>query len=426
MRVAHVITRLIVGGAQENTIASVLGLRQKTGLEVSLISGPTTGPEGSLEPRVAGIPGLLTIVPELIRPVSPWHDWLALRKLTALFRAQRPDLVHTHSGKAGVLGRLAAHAAGVPLIVHTIHGPSFGAFQGALANFAFRAAERRAGRVTTHFVSVANAMTEQYLAAGIGKPEQYTRIFSGFDLEPFLNAKNDPALRAKLGIAPDDFVIGKVARLFEHKGHMDLLAAALPLMERFPRVKILLVGDGNLRPSLEAMIHQMPGGKPLQGRVIFTGLVRPEEVPDYIGIMDAVAHLSRREGLARVLPQALAAGKPIVAYDCDGAREVCLDNETGFLVKPEKEEAVFAHVLSTQKQLVQASADTLTGREPETLRAESLESVTHWLGELITKPVLCERLGTRGRELVKEWFPTQRMVDELQELYLRLQATRTK
>lgn len=425
MRVAHVITRLIVGGAQENTIASVLGLREKPGLEVSLISGPTTGPEGSLEPRVAGIPGLLTIVPELIRPVSPWHDWLALRKLTALFRAQRPDLVHTHSGKAGVLGRLAAHAAGVPLIVHTIHGPSFGAFQGALANFAFRAAERRAGRVTTHFVSVANAMTEQYLAAGIGKPEQYTRIFSGFDLEPFLNAKNDLALRAKLGIAPDEFVIGKVARLFEHKGHMDLLAAALPLMERFPRVKILLVGDGNLRPSLEAMIHQMPGGKPLQGRVIFTGLVRPEEVPDYIGIMDAVAHLSRREGLARVLPQALAAGKPIVAYDCDGAREVCLDGETGFLVKPGKFEAGTRPWLREHKlkpallQLVSESGASQAPNDP-------LESVTHWLGELITKPVLCERLGTRGRELVKEWFPTQRMVDELQELYLRLQATRTK
>lgn len=387
MRVAHVITRLIVGGAQENTIASVLGLRQKPGLEVSLISGPTTGPEGTLEPRVAGIPGLLTIVPELIRPVSPWHDWLALRKLTALFRAQRPDLVHTHSGKAGVLGRLAAHAAGVPLIVHTIHGPSFGPFQGALANFAFRAAERRAGRVTTHFVSVANAMTEQYLAAGIGRPEQYTRIFSGFDLDPFLNAKNDTALRAKLGIGPEDFVVGKVARMFEHKGHFDLIAAVSILARQHPRLKLLLVGDGNLRGPLEALVRSGPGAEWLRDRVILAGLVRPEEVPGYIGIMDAVVHLSRREGLARVLPQALAVGKPIVAFDCDGAREVCLDNETGFLVK-----------------------------------SGNVEAAAHWLGELIKQPVLCERLGTRGRELVKEWFPTQRMVDDLHALYLRLQA----
>ncbi len=391
MRVAHVITRLIVGGAQENTIASVLGLRAKPGVEVSLLSGPTTGPEGSLEASVVAIPGLLTLVPELIRPVSPWHDWLALRQLTRRFREQRPDIVHTHSGKAGVLGRLAAHAAGVPVIVHTIHGPSFGPFQGPLANFAFRAAERCAGRVTTHFVSVANAMTEQYLAAGIGRPELYTRIFSGFDLEPFLNANNDLALRAKLGIRPEDFVVGKIARLFEHKGHADLIATASHLVPQFPRLKFLLVGDGPLRPNFETFIQEHPRAQPLRGRFIFAGLVRPEEVPSYLGIMDAVAHLSRREGLARVLPQALAAGKPIVAYDCDGAREVCLDDETGYLVKP-----------------------------------GNVEAVAHQLGDLITQPELRERFGTRGRALVQAQFPVQRMVDDLHALYLRLQAARTK
>src|SRR4029077_12424635 len=105
--------------------------------------------------------------------------WLALRKLPAIFRQDRPDVVHTHSGKAGVLGRLAAARAGVPLIIHTIHGPSFGPFQGRFANALFRGAEQRAARVTTHFVSVADAMTRQYLAADIGRPEQFTRIFSG-------------------------------------------------------------------------------------------------------------------------------------------------------------------------------------------------------------------------------------------------------
>jgi glycosyltransferase involved in cell wall biosynthesis len=382
MRVTHVITRLIVGGAQENTIASVLGLRAKPGLEVSLLSGPTTGPEGSLESSVAGIPGLLTMIPELIRPVSPWHDWLALRKLTAHFRTQRPDLVHTHSGKAGVLGRLAAHAAGVPDIVHTIHGPSFGPFQGALANFAFRAAERRAGRVTTHFVSVANAMTEQYLAAGIGRPEQYTRIFSGFDLDPFLNAKNDPTLRAKLGIAPDDFVIGKIARLFEHKGHEDLFAIAPTLARTNPKLKFLLVGDGALRPRFQQLATQL-----MPGQCIFTGLVPPGDVPALVGVLDAVMHLSRREGLARVLPQALAAGKPVIAFDCDGARELCRDGETGFLLAP-----------------------------------GDVEGLVKRIEQLAFDRQLCERLGTRGRELVKENFPVQRMVDELHALYLRLQS----
>src|SRR5437879_3110602 len=113
MRVSHVITRLIVGGAQENTITSVLGLREKPGIEVELISGPSAGPEGSMEGIVARTPGLLTVVHELVRPVHPWKDWLALRRLTGLFRARRPDIVHTHSGKAGILGRIAAARAGV-------------------------------------------------------------------------------------------------------------------------------------------------------------------------------------------------------------------------------------------------------------------------------------------------------------------------
>src|SRR5207237_581764 len=108
MRATHVITRLIVGGAQENTIASVLGLRQKPDLDVSLVSGPTAGPEGSLEFVFAGCPALLTLVPELVRPIRPWRDWVAWRRLTKIFRLSRPDIVHTHSGKAGFLGRLAA------------------------------------------------------------------------------------------------------------------------------------------------------------------------------------------------------------------------------------------------------------------------------------------------------------------------------
>src|ERR1039458_9438058 len=236
MRVTHVITRLIVGGAQENTIGSVLGLRAKPGVEVDLVAGPTLGPEGSLEPVLGGCKGLLTIVPQLVRPLHPWKDGLAWRKLTELFRARRPHIVHTHSGKAGVLGRLAAARAGVPIIIHTIHGPSFGPFQGLLPNLLFRSAEHYGGRVTTHFVVVADAMKEQYLTAGIGRPDHYTRIVSGFPLEPFLSSTNDLELRARLGFSPEDIVIGKIARLFKLKGHDDLLAVAPRLVRDCPRI----------------------------------------------------------------------------------------------------------------------------------------------------------------------------------------------
>lgn len=381
MRVTHVITRLIVGGAQENTVASVLGLRQKAGLEVDLIAGPTRGPEGSLEPALAGCPALLTIVPELVRPLHPWKDARAWQKLTGLFRARQPQLVHTHSGKAGVLGRLAAARAGVPIILHTIHGPSFGSFQGWSANALFRSAERYAARVTTHFVTVAEAMKRQYLAAGIGRPDQYTKIFSGFALEPFLDSTNDLQLRARLGLAPDDIVIGKIARLFKLKGHDDLLAIAPALVRKCPRVKFLLVGDGPWRGRLESRARSLG----LEKHVIFTGLVAPSAVPPIVGVMDFLVHLSLREGLPRALPQALAAARPVVAYDADGANEVCLENETGFLVAP----------------------GDLPGLSERLLR-------------LAQDPALRQRLGCRGQQFVQERFGVQHMVDDLYQLYLRL------
>jgi glycosyltransferase involved in cell wall biosynthesis len=377
MRVTHVITRLVIGGAQENTLASVLGLREKPGLDVTLVSGPSTGPEGSLR----SLDSQLVTVPSLVRPIHPVKDFAALRELEALFRRTHPDVVHTHSGKAGILGRLAAARAGVPVIVHTIHGPSFGDFQGAMANFVFRSAERRAGRVTTHFVTVADAMTEQYLAAGIGRREQYTKILSGFDMAPFLSAKNSLELRAQLGIGPADIVIGKIARLFKLKGHDDLFAVAPEIVRREPRIKFLLLGDGEWRQKFESRARAIG----LEKYFVFAGLVPPVDVPSYVGLMDALAHLSRREGLPRALPQAMAAGKPVVAYDCDGAREVCVDGVTGFLLRP-----------------------------------GDLSGLTKSLLDLAGNAALRERLGMAGRASVREKFSVERMVVALHTLYLKL------
>jgi glycosyltransferase involved in cell wall biosynthesis len=387
MRVTHIITRLVIGGAQENTLATIRGLREKPGVEVKLISGPTIGPEGSLENEAAKIPGLLTLVPELVRPVHPLKDFLALRQLEKILREQKPDLVHTHSGKAGILGRLAAKRAHVPVIIHHIHGPSFGDFQGAPANFIFTAAERYAARVTDHFFCSAGAMTKRYLAAGIGQPERFTRIFSGFNLEPFLNATNDLALRRQLGLDAGHLVIGKIARIFKLKGHADLLTAFAQIIPQVPNARLLFVGDGSLRGEIENQVRALG----LDGKVIFAGLVPPGEVARYVGIMDCVAHLSRREALSRALPQALAAGKPVVAYDFDGADEVCLENETGFVVR---------------------TGDT--------------EAAAQRLRQLANDPALREKLGRAGTAFVRQNFSVEKMVDDQYTVYLKLAAQKNE
>lgn len=381
MRVLHLITRLIVGGAQENTLASVLGLRSKPGFDVRLLSGPTSGPEGSLQSQAERIPGLLTLVPSLVRPIDPFRDTLTFFVLKRTFVRDRPDLVHTHSGKAGLLGRLAARAARVPFIVHTIHGPSFGPFQGPVPNAAFRSAERIAGRFTSHFVVVANAMAQQYLAAGIGRPDQFTRIWSGFDLEPFLLPRDALAIRAKLGLSPEHVVIGKIARLFALKGHDDLIEVAAVLTPTHPQLRFLLVGDGSWRSRIETEIAR----RGLSRFFVFTGLVPPTEIPELLCAVDMLVHLSRREGLARALPQAMAAGRPILAYDCDGAREVCLENRTGYLIQP-----------------------------------GDLHTLAEHIRRLAADPAKRDILGTGGRRLACENFSVEKMVEDLAALYERL------
>lgn len=375
MRICHIITRLIVGGAQENTLASVIGLRRLPGYEtVDLVCGSEAGAEGSLldDARHAGVEPVC--VKALRRSINPLHDIRARRELAALLRRGRYDIVHTHSGKAGFLGRLAARAAGVPVIIHTIHGPSFGPYQGALANVPLRLAERIAGRVTTRFVSVADAMTRLYLGAGIGWPERYTTIRSGFDVAAFASAKPDEQLRARLGGGP---VVGQIARLFELKGWELFFEMARAL----PEAKFLIVGDGPWRAKLEAWAAEPV----LRGRVHFTGLVPPADVPRYVATMDVLVHLSQREGLPRAVVQALAAGRPVVAHPLDGTPEVVTDGETGFLVAP-------------------GDCGALADR----------------VRRLLREPALAADMGRRGQARALGEFSVERMVSKLDELYRSL------
>jgi len=331
MRIVHVITRLIVGGAQENTLLTAAGQAEEFGDEVIVVTGPGAGPEGSLLDWALERGLELRLVPEMGRAIRPWADLSSYRRIAAAIREIDPDIVHTHSSKAGILGRAAASRQQVP-VVHTIHGAAFHFGQSKLAQAVYRKAERWAARRCQRLISVCDAMTKQYLDAEIAAPEMFTTIYSGMDVEPFLDPPRPrEEVRAELGFEDADVVIGKVARLFDLKGHRYLLEAAPRIVEACPQARFLLVGDGPLRDQFEARISR----DGLADHFVLTGLVPPERIPELIHATELVVHTSVWEGLARVLPQSMIAGKPVVSFDIDGAHEVVIPEETGLLVEPE-------------------------------------------------------------------------------------------
>ena len=382
MRVAHIITRLILGGAQENTVLNCEGLIHRYGDDVLLITGPALGPEGTLidQAREHGIP--LEIVPSLRRAIHPWRDWRSYKAIKNHLREFRPDVVHTHSAKGGLLGRAAARSLKVPAVVHTVHGAPFHEYQSRVAREFFRRCERWAAEKCDAMISVSDAMTESLVNAHVADRSKFTTIYSGLDVEPFLQAdQHRERTRAKYGFQPEHVVVGKIARLFHLKGHEYLIRAATQVVRNHPNVRFLLVGDGILRSELEKQI--VAAG--LADYFVFAGLIPPYEVPHAISAMDVVVHCSLREGLARVLPQALIAGKPAVSYDIDGAREVVLPGKTGFLIPP-------------------CTVDEL--------------SVT--LQRLTGDKDLREQLGAEGRRRFTDQFRHEHMTDRIRSLYVEL------
>lgn len=328
MRVAHIITRMIIGGAQENTLLNCLDLIREFQDDVLLITGPSDGPEGQLlaQGRAGGLPVL--IVDSLRRPIH-LRDAQAYRQLLHAIRQYRPEVVHTHSAKAGFLGRAAAWKCRVPAVIHTVHGAPFHAYQSPVARQLFVQLERWAARRCHRLISVADAMTDLMVQAKVASRDRFTTIYSGMEIEAFQNCHQlRQAARHELGFDSDHIVFGKIARLFHLKGHDYLLQAAQKAIAKNHRLKFLLVGDGILREQIEQRIRQLGIARHFH----FTGLVPPERIPYYLSCMDALVHTSLREGLARTLPQALIAGKPVISYDVDGAREVVIDGETGFLL----------------------------------------------------------------------------------------------
>jgi glycosyltransferase involved in cell wall biosynthesis len=388
LKIVHVITRLILGGAQENTLITCKLLAER-GHDVTLITGPALGPEGELFNQTQGQKYETVVIDEMRRAIEPFKDFVSYRKLKKLLRQLQPDIVHTHSAKAGILGRYAGAALkgtwapNRPAVVHGIHGLAFHPYQSQWLNRLYIAIEKATAKRTDYFVSVADAMTDQSKAVGIGVDKPYVTAYSAIDEQQFLEPvppEKKAQFRRDHDIPADAVVLVTIARLFMLKGHDYIIESAPELAKRFDNVVWLFVGNGNLADQYKQQVRELG----LADRFRFTGLVPPSQVPLTIQASDILVHCSLREGLARTLPQAMLCGRPAISFDVDGAREV-VNNSTGRLVPPKD-----------VSQLIEACA------------------------ELVGDQALREKLGQTGRDSVTRKFAPDTMVDTIEQVYQTL------
>ena len=382
MKIVHIITRLILGGAQENTLITCKLLAER-GHNVTLITGPAIGPEGELFEQTKNQKYNVIVVPKMIRAICPFYDLISYYQIKRHLKQIQPDIVHTHSAKAGIVGRFAAHSVRNTKIVHTIHGLAFHPYQCQWLNKFYIAIEKSAAKRTDFFISVADAMTKQALAAGIGRPEQFCTAYSAIEEDDFLqpiSQEHCRDFRRKFEIPEDAIVFITIARLFMLKGHDYIIESAKELSRQFENAAWLFVGDGNLSDHYKEQVAELG----LAEKIKFTGLLPPGQIPLAIQSSDILVHCSLREGLARSLPQTMLCGKPTISFDVDGAREVVNEN-TGRLIEP-----------------------------------KNVEQLTNACAELIEDEDLRKKLGENGREFVKEKFAPQIMVDTIEEIYRKL------
>ena len=381
IKVAHIIARMITGGADENTLFTVQGLN-KDRYEVDLIMGEEF--DESIFDKVKNNNFDIIQIKGLKWKLNFLHDPIVLIKLIKLMRKNHYDIVHTHTTKAGILGRIAGRIAGVPVIVHGLHGSTFEAFDSWLLNWLLFLFERLTGRFTDAYISVSGVLSEKYVERRIGKKENYHTVYSGMQLETFygVRGKIDCGKKQReLGISVEDFIIGNVARLETRKGHKFLIDAFKNVVEKQKNshVKLLIIGEGNKREYLESYVHELN----LENKVIFTGY--REDVEELMAMMDIFVLTSLREGLPRVLVQAAAVGIPSVAFNVDGVPEIIRDDYNGFLV-----------------------------------RVGDVEQLAKRIIQYIDHKELLVLHGKNGRELIKGKWSIEDMVEKIDEIYQKL------
>ena len=322
--VCHVITKLELGGAQEVALYAVSHL-DRSKFRPLLV----TGSGGLLTEEAKTLPGVdVHLLPSLTRQVHALADLVALVDLICLFRRLRPTIVHTHSSKAGILGRWAAWCAQVPVIIHTIHGYGITPAQPSWLRRILILLERMTGRITTHWIAVAQADIEKGIEWRLFDRTQVSVVRPGIDPHPFqtdIDATTRNVLRAQFGAGPADYLIGTVACLKPQKAPEDFVAVAKQVCEAVPNARFALIGDGDLRPRIESLIE----AKGLHTRLHLAGWRR--DISTVMKIFDAFLLTSHWEGLPRVLLEARTIGLPIVATKVGGVEEVIVQGRHGWL-----------------------------------------------------------------------------------------------
>lgn len=326
MRIVHVLTRLLRAGSEENTLLTCAG-QLAEGHEVYLVHGHDSAPEaaGRALPDLRLVP-----VPALTRELHPLKDMSAFLHLRRVLKQLSPQVVHTHQSKAGIVGRFAAAAAGVPLVVHGVHILPFVGETGARKAI-YLLSERAAARVTNGFIHVSEGMRDACLEHRVGTERPHHVVRSGFDLGRFATAQPPQNWRDLVGTdqgADRPLVIAMLSALEPRKNHLALLDHLGPVIERFPQARFLFAGEGHLRDEIAAKIRELG----LQAQVRLLGYREdPERI---IALSNICIHCSEREGLPRSVLQYIAAGRPVVLFDLPGLEEVLRDGQNAVIVPP--------------------------------------------------------------------------------------------
>lgn len=386
IKVVRVITRLNIGGPAIHAILLTRALNDGAAFRSTLVAGTTAPHEGDMLDLARDKAVSPILLPALGREISPLDDLAALMRMVALIRQIKPDIVHTHMAKAGTVGRLAARICGVPLVVHTYHGHVFQGYFGAAKTRLFLTIERALGMATQRIIVVGEGQRDEIASYGVAPRHKLVPIRLGLELSAFLDADRFRGeLRSDLGIEPDTPLVGIVARLVPIKAHEVFFAAMRQVRQRVPRARFLVIGDGERRHELEALVAQSGLGDAVQ----FLGWRR--DLPRVYADLDVVALSSRNEGSPVALIEALASARAVVSTAVGGVPEVVVDGVTGLTV----------------------------ARDDAAAMAEAVV-------KLLSDRALAQTLGNAGRSHVYPRYDSSRLVDDVKQLYVRELAARSR